>query len=423
MTDRSDILVQKYGGSSVATPEKIRAVADRICQCRHDHPRMVVVVSAMGKTTDQLVSLAREVTSRPRGREMDLLLASGEQVAVSLLGLALQERGVPAISLTAAHCGIRTDDAFNRARIQSIDTRRIHQELDAGKVVIIAGFQGITEGHEITTLGRGGGDITGAAVAAALNASVCEICTDVDGVFSADPSTVPGAKLLPEVSFEEAIEMASSGAKVLHPRAAEICMKYNIPIHVRSSFHMRPGTWIHGGETLMEEAAVVGVSADRKIAKITLLDVPDRPGIAATVFQHLANADINIRLIIQSAAAQNRARITFILDEDLVDSAADLFQRWKDEGIAGQVVVEPHVAKISIIGSRLASKPGLAARMFAALAREGINIDCISSSEMKVACVIGAEHLDRAVKAVHEEFFGRRGELANGDYLIGSAAE
>lgn len=405
MKERSDILVQKYGGSSVATPEKIRAVAERVRRCRQDSPRLVVVVSAMGKTTDQLVSMAKQVSSQPRGREMDQLLASGEQIAVSLLGLALQEQGVPAISLTAAQCGIRTDGSFNRARIQSIDVRRIHKELDKGKVVIIAGFQGITDGHEITTLGRGGGDITGAAIAAALRASVCEICTDVDGVFSADPSVVTAASLLKEISFEEAIEMAASGAKVLHPRAAEICMQHQIPIHVRSSFHTRPGTWIRGGEPVIEKAAVVGVSADKNIAKVTLLDVPDRPGIAATVFEHLARADVNVRLIIQSASTEDRARITFILDEDLVDGVLDLFERWKRERIAGKIAVDRNVAKISIVGSRLVSVPGLAARMFAALAREGINIDCITSSEMKVACVIAGEHLDRAVKAVHEEFF------------------
>ena len=413
-TASGGILVQKYGGSSVATPEKICAIADRICQCLRDNLRLAVVVSAMGKTTDQLVALAHQVASRPRGREMDLLLASGEQVAVSLLGLALQERGVPAISLTAAQCGIRTDGAFNRARIQSIDSQRILEELDSGKVVIIAGFQGVTSGHEVTTLGRGGGDITGAAVAAVLNASVCEICTDVDGVFSADPSVISGARLLPELSYEEAIEMASSGAKVLHPRAAEICMKFEIPIHVRSSFHMRPGTWIGKGGTKMEEAAVVGVTSDKKIAKVSLLDVPDRPGIAATVFQHLADLDINIRLIIQSAATESRAPITFILDTEFLDMAEPLFRRWKEEGIAGQVRVEREVAKIAIVGSRLASTPGLAARMFSAMAREGINIDCISSSEMKISCVIAEEQLTRAVQAVHEEFFGARAELLTG---------
>jgi aspartate kinase len=272
--------------------------------------------------------------------------------------------------------------------------------------VVIAGFQGVTESDDVTTFGRGGGDITGAAVAAALNASVCEICTDVDGVLSADPSLVPEAQLWPQITYEEAIEMASSGAKVLHPRAAEICMAYGIPIHVRSSFHHNPGTWIREGVSEMEQPLVVGVTGDKKVAKVTLLGVPDRPGVAAEVFRDLADRDVNIRLIIQSASAEERARITFILDDEFVDRATELVQLWKQKGIAKDGVVERHVAKIAIVGSRLASTPGLAARMFAALAREGINIDCISSSEMKVACVIAADQLDRAVKAVHREFFG-----------------
>jgi aspartate kinase len=336
------------------------------------------------------------------------LLASGEQVSVSLLGLALQDKGIPAISLTAAQCGIRTDAAFNIARIQSIDTRRIRAELDGGRVVIITGFQGVTSDHDVTTLGRGGSDITGAAVAAAVGADVCEICTDVDGVLSADPSVVPGATLWPEISYEEAIEMAASGAKVLHPRAAEVCMAYGIPIHVRSSFHDGPGTWIRAGdEMVMEQAAVVGVSSDKKIAKVTLLDVPDRPGLAAQVFQDLAKEEISVRLIIQSESSEGRGRITFVLDEEYADHVPELIDRWKADGVAREGTVEHNVAKISIVGSRLASTPGLAARMFSVLAREGINIDCISSSEMKVACVIAAEQIDRAVRAVHDEFFPR----------------
>ena len=400
------VVVQKYGGTSVATPHRLLAIADRIAACLPDTPRLVVVLSAMGKTTDDLVSLAQRVARQPQGREMDLLLATGEQVSVSLLGLALQDKGIPAISLTAAQCGIRTDSTFNIARIQSIDTRRILGELDAGRVVIITGFQGVTPNHDVTTLGRGGSDITGAAVAAALEATVCEIYTDVDGVLSADPNRVPGARLWPEITYEEAIEMASSGAKVLHPRAAEVCMAYGIPIHVRSSFHRGEGTWIRGGDEMVkEQAAVVGVSSDKQIAKITLRDVPDRPGMAARVFQDLAAEGISVRLIIQSASAEGRGRITFVLDEEYADGAARLVERWKSEGVTSDGIVEHDVAKISIVGSRLASTPGLAARMFAVLAREGINIDCISSSEMKVACVIGAEHLDRAVRAVHEEFF------------------
>ncbi len=400
------VIVQKFGGTSVATPERIIATAERVAGRTSERDSLIVVMSAMGKTTDELVALAHEVSTRPVGREMDLLLSTGEQVAVSLLGLALQDRGIPATSLTATQCGIRTDSAFNIARIQSIDTKRIRAELKAGRVVIITGFQGVTSDDEVTTLGRGGSDITAAAVAVAMDASVCEICTDVDGVMSADPRVVPSASVWPEISYEEAIELASSGAKVLHPRAAEVCMAYDVPIHVRSSFHLREGTWIRRSEKMvMEQAEVVGVSSDKKIAKVTLLGVPDQPGLAARVFQDLAGEEISVRLIIQSASSEGRGRITFVLDEEFADQAAGLVARWKGDGIAREGVVEHDVAKISIVGSRLASTPGLAARMFAALAREGINIDCISSSEMKIACVIGGEQVDQAVRAVHGEFF------------------
>jgi aspartate kinase len=399
------IVVQKYGGSSVATADKILAIAERVKTYLKTHPHLVVAVSAMGKTTDQLVALARQVSKHPHGRDYDLLLASGEQVAVATLALALQDKSVPAISLTGAQCNIRTDGAFNRARIQSIDTGRIVEELTKGKVVVVAGFQGVTENDEVTTLGRGGGDITGAAVAAALHASVCEICTDVDGVLSADPNIVPDARFWPELTYEEAIEMASSGAKVLHPRAAEICMAYKIPIHVRSSFHLKEGTWIREGAKTMEEALVVAVTSDKKIAKVTLLNVPDKPGIAAQIFQDVAARDINIRLIIQSAAADHRAGITFIIEDELADAASKLVAEWKQKGLATDGMVEKGVATVAIIGSRLAATPGLAGRMFAALAREGINVDCISSSEMTVSCVIAADQLARAVRAVHAEFF------------------
>lgn len=409
------VVVQKYGGTSVASAARIRAIAERVARARRHSPRLVVVLSAMGKTTDDLVALAHAVSDDPGGREMDLLLATGEQVSVSLLGLALQHKAIPAISLTASQCGIRTDDAFNIARIESIDTRRILDELERGRVVIITGFQGVTRDHEITTLGRGGSDITGAAMAAALGASVCEICTDVDGVLSADPRAVPHATRRREISYEEAIEMASSGAKVLHPRAAEVCMAYRIPIHVRSSFHDGDGTWIRGGDQMvMEQAAVVGVSSDKKIAKVTLTDVPDRPGLAAEVFRDLAARAISVRLIIQGASAEGLGRITFVLDDEYVDGAMRLVEDWMARGLAQDGLVDRDVAKISIVGSRLASTPGLAARMFAVLAREGINIDCISSSEMKIACVIADEHADRAVRAVHDEFFPPDAAAADG---------
>jgi len=405
ITPVAEVVVRKYGGSSIATPEKVIAIADRIAATRSALPKLVVVVSAMGRTTDDLVALAHKVTRRPEGREMDLLLASGEQISVSLLGLALQDRDVPAVSLTATQCGIRTDEMFNVARIRSIDTQRILDELRDDRVVIITGFQGVTDSHEITTLGRGGSDVTGAAVAAALDAQVCEICTDVDGVLSADPSIASNTRLWSKLSYEEAIEMASSGAKVLHPRAAEICMNYGIPIHVRSSFHNREGTWIRSREDVMETAEVVGVSSDKNVAKLTLLNVEDRPGVAAKVFEELAAEGISIRLIIQSASSENRARITFIVDEEYVDAATEVFRRWKEEELASDVLVDRDVAKISIVGSRIASTPNLAARMFVALARENINIDCISSSEMKVACVIASKHLNKAVQVVHDEFF------------------
>jgi aspartate kinase len=401
----SQIIVQKYGGSSVATAEKILAIAERVKTYHETVPHLVVAVSAMGKTTDQLVALARQVSRNPHGRDYDLLLASGEQVAVATLALALQDKGVPAIALTGSQCNIRTDGSFNRARIQSIDTERIEEELRKGKVVIVAGFQGVTENDEITTLGRGGGDITGAAVAAALNASVCEICTDVDGVLSADPNVVPEARFWPELTYEEAIEMASSGAKVLHPRAAEICKSFKIPIHIRSSFHLNEGTWIREGAKSMEEAEVVGVTSDKKIAKVTLLNVPDEPGIAAQIFKDVSDKDINIRLIIQSAAADHRAGITFIIEDGFADLARKLVDDWMAKGLTKQGMVETDWATIAIIGHRLAATPGLSARMFAALANARINVDCISSSEMTMSCIIKRDQIDRGVKAVHDEFF------------------
>jgi aspartate kinase len=399
------IVVQKYGGSSVATADKILAIADRVKKYLEAAPHLVVTVSAMGKTTDQLVALAKQVSKNPHGRDYDLLLASGEQVAVATLALALQDKGVPAIALTGAQCNIRTDGSFNRARIQSIDTARIEEELGKGKVVIVAGFQGVTDNDEVTTLGRGGGDITGAAVAAALNASVCEICTDVDGVLSADPGVVPDARFWKELSYEQAIEMAASGAKVLHPRAAEICLSYKIPIHVRSSFHLKEGTWIREGGPSMEEAEVTGVTSDKKIAKVTLLNVPDRPGIAAQIFQDVSARDINIGLIIQSAAADHRAGITFIVEDEFAETTRKLVAEWKQKGLAAEGTVEKGFATIAIIGSRLAATPGLAGRMFDALAREAINVDCISSSQMTLSCVVASDQIDRAVKAVHDEFF------------------
>ena len=402
-----DVLVQKYGGSSVATPEKVLAVAGRIGDALKRSAHVVVAVSAMGKTTDQLIAMAREVAPSPRGREMDLLLASGEQIAVSMVGLALQARGIPAVSLTANQCGIHTDGSFNKARVRSVETARLVQELGAGRVVIVAGFQGVTVNHDITTLGRGGGDITGAVLAAALNATSYENCTDVDGVYTADPRVVTDARRIPNLSYEECIELAAAGAKVLHPRAAEICMQYNVPIHVRHSFSGKPGTWIREGAEMMERPSVVGVTTDRKVAKVTLLDVKDQPGIAAHVFRDLADAEINVRLIIQAAPSHERNRITFIIESDDIDAVKTLIPGWKKSRTAGRVEIDTDVAKIAIVGSRIASTPGLGARMFTALADHGINIDCISTSEMKVSCIIAEKALEDAARAIHGEFFGQ----------------
>jgi aspartate kinase len=309
------------------------------------------------------------------------------------------------VSLTASQCGIHTDGSFNKARVRAVETRRLVQELNAGRVVIVAGFQGVTENDDITTLGRGGGDITGAVLAATLQAAVYENCTDVDGVYTADPRVVADATRIPELSYEECIELAASGAKVLHPRAAEICMQYKVPIHVRHSFTGNPGTWVREGASTMERPAVVGVTTDRKIAKVTLLDVRDQPGIAAHVFQDLARAEINVRLIIQAAPAHDRNRITFVIDVEDLDALKTLVPDWKKNKTAGRVEIDTDVAKIAIVGSRIASTPGLAANMFSALAAEQINIDCISTSEMKVSCLIAEKHLDAAARVVHATFF------------------
>ena len=411
--DFDAIVVQKYGGSSVATPKMIRMVANRILSSLNNNSHLVVILSAMGETTDRLVDLAQGVSDHPGGREMDLLLATGEQVSVSLLGLALKEMDVPVVSLSGSQCGIRTDRGFNLARIQSIDTKRILEELKDGRVVIIPGFQGLTSDDELTTLGRGGSDVTGAAMAAALGASVCEIYTDVDGVLSADPNMVPEALKWSTLTFKEAIEMASSGAKVLHPRATAICMAHDIPIHVRSSFHMSEGTWISGGGKVMEQAEVVGVSSDKQVAKVTLLDIPNEPGMAAKIFKDLASENISVRLIIQSSSSVDRGRITFIPDADRVGSVNILVEKWKKEGITTAGIIETEVVMISIIGSRLASTPKLISRMFNVLAAEKINIDCISSSEMRLSCVISVNRLSEAIRAIHKEFFPKVGNINN----------
>ncbi|WP_324717819.1 aspartate kinase [Carboxydochorda subterranea] len=398
------LLVQKFGGTSVATPERIRHVARRIADRYHGGHRVIVVVSAMGHTTDQLIELARQVTAQPPRRELDMLLSTGEQVSIALVAMALQDMGVPAISLTGSQVGIQTDGVFTRARIRRISTARLHQELDAGRVVVVAGFQGVTESMDITTLGRGGSDTTAVALAAAIQADECEIYTDVDGVYTADPRVVPSARLLPVISYGEMLEMASLGAVVLQPRSVELAAQYGVVIHVRSSFHDREGTRVVAEANLEKAMVVTGVTHDRNVAKIVIIDVPDRPGVAHRLFSELAALGINVDMIVQTAKQQHTTDLLFTVARTDLDQTLAIVRRVASELGTDDVRHDATVGKVSIVGAGMVSNPGVAARMFGALAAEGINIQAISTSEIKVSCLIDEQHLDRAVRAVHDAF-------------------
>ena len=399
--------VKKYGGTSVGSPERILKVAQELVAEHRRGVPQVVVASAMADTTEQLLDMARRVTKRPRARELDLILTTGEQVSIALLAMAVQDLGVMATPLTGAQCGIRTDGNFTRARIQEISTEKIQGILAQGNIVIVAGFQGVTSDQEITTLGRGGSDLTATALAAALNAPACEIYTDVDGVFTADPRMVPEARLLPWISYEEMLEYAASGSQVLHPRSVEVASRFNVPLQVRSAFHNRPGTTVVKEEEL-EKVAITGVTGDPKIARLALTRVKDVPGVAANISTALADEGINIRLIIQGIRHDKTNDISLIIAEEDAERSAEVLRRVADAVGSAEVLVDTNVAKVSIIGSGIASSPGVAGRMFQALAREGINIELISSSEVRIACVIARDRLEDAVRAIHREF-----DLAN----------
>ena len=399
--------VKKYGGTSVGSPERILKVAQELVAEHRRGVPQVVVASAMADTTEQLLDMARRVTKRPRARELDLILTTGEQVSIALLAMAVQDLGVMATPLTGAQCGIRTDGNFTRARIQEISTEKIQGILAQGNIVIVAGFQGVTSDQEITTLGRGGSDLTATALAAALNAPACEIYTDVDGVFTADPRMVPEARLLPWISYEEMLEYAASGSQVLHPRSVEVASRFNVPLQVRSAFHNRPGTTVVKEEEL-EKVAITGVTGDPKIARLALTRVKDVPGVAANISTALADEGINIRLIIQGIRHDKTNDISLIIAEEDAERSAEVLRRVADAVGSTEVLVDTNVAKVSIIGSGIASSPGVAGRMFQALAREGINIELISSSEVRIACVIARDRLEDAVRAIHREF-----DLAN----------
>ena len=398
------LYVQKFGGTSVATAERIRRVAARIAATHRAGHQVVAVVSAMGHTTDELIQLAHQVSPRPPRRELDMLLATGEQVSIALVAMALNDLGVAAISLTGAQVGIHTDGMFTRARIQRISTDRLRQELDRGRVVVVAGFQGITDDFDITTLGRGGSDTTAVALAAALGADECEIYTDVDGVYTADPRVVPEARLLPTVAHSEMLEMASLGAVVLQPRSVEIAAQHGVIIHVRSSFHEREGTRVVPDSSLEKVMVVTGVTHDANVAKVVIIDVPDRPGVAYRLFSALAEQGINVDMIVQTAKQQKTTDLLFTVARTDLPQTLEITRRVAAELGTQDVRYDDTVGKVSIVGAGMVSNPGVAARMFGALADRQINIQAISTSEIKVSCLIDEKRLHEAVQAVHAAF-------------------
>ncbi|MBI4593543.1 MAG: aspartate kinase [Candidatus Rokubacteria bacterium] len=403
------LIVQKYGGSSVADAEKIRNVARRVAQDARGN-QLVVVVSAMGKTTDGLVALAHEVAPAPQPREVDMLLATGEQVTIALLAMALHALGVKARSFTGPQVGVRTDTAHTRARITRITAERARQALDAGEIAVVAGFQGLSEKEEITTLGRGGSDLTAVALAAALKADVCEIYTDVDGVYTADPNVVPEARKLARITHDEMLELASLGARVLQSRSVEFAKKYAVPVHVRSTFKPDPGTLVTREEHGMEEVVVTGITHDRSQAKISILRVPDRPGIAAQVFGAVAGKNIVVDMIVQNISRDGYTDMSFTVPRGDHARAVQAIEEIARAIGAQGVVHDERVAKVSIVGVGMRSHSGVASQMFDVLAREGINIQMISTSEIAVSCVIEDKYAELAVRALHDAFgLGREG--------------
>jgi aspartate kinase len=402
------LLVQKFGGSSVADAEKIMNVARRVAASAPGN-QMVVVVSAMGKTTDGLLALARQISTTPDLREMDMLLSTGEQVTIALLSMALQSLGLKAKSFTGPQVGMRTDHSHTQARITQIDADRVRRALDTGEIAVVAGFQGLSDEDEITTLGRGGSDLTAVALAAALKADVCEIYTDVDGVYTADPNIVPDARKLARVAYDEMLELASLGAKVLQTRSVEFAKKYGVTVHVRSTFRPDPGTLVTKEEAGMEQAVVTGVTHDRSQAKISILRVPDRPGIAARVFGAISAKNIVVDMIVQNISQDGYTDMSFTLPRgDHARAVKDLSEVVREIGARG-IVHDERVAKVSIVGVGMRSHSGVASTMFATLAHEGINIQMISTSEIAVSCVIEDKYAELAVRSLHDAFDVARG--------------
>jgi len=402
------ITVQKFGGSSVRNTRRIRSVA-RLIEARAKHGRrLVVIVSALGDTTDELIGLSQGVTSSPSRREMDVLVSTGEQISTALLAMALHTKGVKAISLTGFQVGIATDAAFTRARLKNIDARRIQSELKHNAVVIIAGFQGMSSGGDITTLGRGGSDLTAVALAKVLSADACEIYTDVEGIYTADPRIVPSARKILRISYEEMLELASSGAHVMQARSIEFAGKNKVPIHVRSSFKKTQGTWIVQGDKKMEDVVVRGLTVNKKEAKVTLLDVRNRPGVAANIFRTLADRDINVDMIIQNIghANKNYTDISFTVPSDDLDEALKAIENLRPRIPRSHVKGNRDIAKISMVGIGMRTHSGVAADMFEVLGKHRINIGMISTSEIKISCIVKKSDGDRALKLLHKHFIG-----------------
>ena len=402
------LVVQKYGGTSVADPDRMRNVARHIAETRAKGIDVVAVVSAMGKATDNLVELARQVASNPQGREMDMLLTTGERISMSLLCMALHDVGCDAMSFTGSQVGIITDTSHTKAKILEIKGDRVREALSAGKVAVVAGFQGVSTDREITTLGRGGSDTTAVALAAALNADACEIYTDVTGVFSADPRIVPQARKIQYLSFDEMLEMAGAGSKVLALRAVEFARNHNVPIHVRSSFTWEEGTWVIGADhernTAMEEPIISGVVHDVGEAKMTLLGVPDRPGVSALLFESLAHANVNVDMIVQNTSIDGTTDISFTLPLGDIATALPILKKVGDEVGAKGVSQDENIVKLSLVGAGMKSSPGIAAKMFRVLADNNVNIEMISTSTIRISVVVERNMLETAIRALHTAF-------------------
>lgn len=398
------LIVQKFGGTSVGDADRIRAVADHVARTRRSGHRVVVVVSAMGKTTDDLIRLAEQVSKTKTPREMDMLLTAGERISMSLLCMALADIGVPAVSFTGSQAGIITDTDHMKAKILEIKADRLVHAIEENVVPVVAGFQGVSTARDVTTLGRGGSDTTAVALASALGADVCEIYTDVSGVFNADPRVVPTAKKIPAISFEEMLEIASSGGRVLALRSVEFARNYGVPLHVRSSFTWEPGTWVKEEDETMEQAVVSAVSHETDEVKITITKVPDRPGVAARIFRAVADQGINIDMIVQNTSIQGHTDISFTAPRLDADLAVDVASRAAKGIGAEEVLADSDIGRVSLVGAGMKSHPGVTAKVFETLANEHINIEMISTSAIRISCVVRSEDLERAVIALHRAF-------------------